>query len=174
MGEETVRAVLNFVAEEWRELRADRWAHRRAYGSVRLSSLQHERWDPLEDEAWPWGVWIKLHQPVDGAEDPSTPATPVRRAWFLNEDGLREMSAWSLLRFWTVQFERPWDARFVSHAPDAAFARPRWRIGYASFAEYLDSDELYLETVWGGLWARGKRAQVTGDAVRVVRELWVS
>jgi hypothetical protein len=77
VGEETVRAVLDCVAEEWRVLRADRWVHRRDYGSARLSALPRDLWDPREGEVWPWGVWIKLHEPV--SDDADEPRTPVNR-----------------------------------------------------------------------------------------------
>ncbi|HEX8033219.1 MAG TPA: hypothetical protein VF510_05195 [Ktedonobacterales bacterium] len=131
-------------------------------------------WNPLPKERWPWGVWIRQHDPLPAsAPDIDELPTPLRKAWFLSEDGLRQMNPWSFLRFWTVQGIRPWAAPDF-HVEDVAFARPRWRIGYAAFAEITGSDELYVETVWGGLWARGRLVTTAGNSFQEVRTLWIA
>ena len=169
MNSETMWALVRHIAEEWRALRADDVAHRRDYSARRVASLPRELWNPREDERWPWGAWMAQHAPLD---DVATEVrAPVHRAWFVDDDGLREMSPWSFLRFWPMQIERRWTDSYGIAMPDAAFAGPRWRIGYASFAEYEHSGERYLETTWGELWARGRRVQVADGVVRVMRDL---
>lgn len=177
MNSEIEAYLIKYIAGEWRSLRSDKWATRRDYSS----SVQHEvadgLWNPLADERWPWGIWIRLHDPLPAHESQSdegpSPNTPLRKAWFLNEDGLHPMDPWSFLRFWTTQFVRPWAAP-DSYVEDVAFARPRWRIGYASFAEIAGSDEIYLETVWGSLWGSGRLVTIRDDSVHELRFLWIS
>ena len=174
MNTEIEACLIKYIADEWRSLRSDKWATRRDYSSHALEAGDDIYWNPLPEERWPWGVWIRQHDPLPA----STPeidqlTTPLRNAWFLSEDGLRQMNPWSFLRFWTVQSIRPWAAP-DSYIEDVAFARPRWRIGYAAFAVIADSDEIYVETVWGGLWASGRLVTTAGRTVQEVTFLWIA
>lgn len=174
MNSEIESCLIEYFADEWRWLRSDEWATRRDYSSHVEEAQPEPRWDPLSEERWPWGVWMRLHDPLpSGASDIEAPTTLLRKAWFLSEDGLRRMNPWSFLRFRTVQFIRPWTAPNV-HLDDAAFARPRWRIGYAAVAEITGSDEIYLETVWGGLWGRGRLVTIVGNTVQELSMLWIA
>jgi hypothetical protein len=83
------------------------------------------------------------------------------------------MGAWLFVRWWTAQIERPWRAP-SGDVWEAAFTRPRHRIAWAAFAEYAGTNELYLETVWGGTWARGQRVVVRSGGVEVVSDLWMA
>lgn len=72
-----------------------------------------------------------------------------------------------------MHFERLWDtARLASRDP--RFSR-MFLIGMASFAPYSGSQDIYLETVWGGLWGRGCRLTANQRGLlEPARELWVS
>ena len=174
MNSEIEACLIKYIADEWRSLRSDEWATRSDYSSHTQEALPRSRWDPLPEERWPWGVWIRLHDSLPTKASASEgPTTPLRKAWFLGETGLRQMDPWSFLRFWTVQFIRPWAAPHF-YVQDAAHARPRWRIGCASFAEIIGSDEIYLETVWGSLWGRGQLITIAGHTVQELSMLWIA
>jgi hypothetical protein len=151
--------LLSHIIHEWRTLRADGLS------------------DNHPDGPWPWGAWICLNDPLltnhhHRAEEAGI-RTPIHRVWFLDESGLHERNPWAFLRFWTVQLERPWCAPGF-YVQDSAFARPRWRIGWAAFAEYTCTDDVYLEAHWGGLWARGQRVTVRDGTVRELSDIWVA
>jgi hypothetical protein len=174
MKTEIEACLIKYIADEWRSLRSDEWATRRDYSSRTREATLDTYWNPLPEEHWPRGVWIRQHGPLPASEpDIDQLTTPLRKAWFLSEDSLRHMNPWSFLRFWTAQSIRPW-AVPDSYVEDVAFARPRWRIGYAAFAEITGSDEIYVETVWGGLWASGRLITTAGHTVQEGRFLWIS
>ncbi|MGZ3681891.1 MAG: hypothetical protein ACXVDI_25310 [Ktedonobacterales bacterium] len=174
MNTEIEACLIKYIADEWRSLRSDKWATSRDYSSHTREATLDMYWNPLPEERWPWGVWIRQHGPLPASTpDIGDVATPLHKAWFLSEDGLRQMNPWSFLRYWTVQFTRPW-ASAESYVEDAAFARPRWRIGYASFAEITSSDEIYLETLWGGRWGWGRLVTTAGPTVQEIRTLWIA
>lgn len=161
MDAEIERPLFHYIRDEWCEVRACAWAQ----------TVAHR-------EPWPWGVWICLHDPLPpGAQ---AARTPVRVVWFLDDDGLRRRSLWEFLHFWTVQIERaggvpgyaPARAVGARAINDADARSPVFRIGRVAFAEYDGTDEIYLETNWGGLWAQGQRLTVRDGALRVMGDLW--
>ncbi len=131
-------------------------------------------WKALSPQHRPWGMWITLHTPLaEGTDSIRTAATPALTAWFLNREGLRRRNIWEYARFYVMHAEQPWCGNTIG-VPNGVWGNPHL-IGLASFAEYVDTEDIYLETVWGGLWGRGDR--VTIDAYGQIQwrqSLWVS
>lgn len=162
MDTETQRALLDHITGEFHTLRADKWA-------------------PVGDELWPWGVWIRLHDPVraEAVEIDLLPGRdgtpPIRKVWFLDAHGLRERDPWQFVRFWTVQIQHRWsDAGWFTSVEDAAIRSPRNRIGVVGFAEIADSGSIYLDTLWGPRWGRGQRIVVRDEIAHILEDFWVT
>ena len=126
----------------------------------------------------PWGVWIARHDPLPARAGPEWYGPPLHtppcRAWFLDGRGLRERNVWEYVRFWVVQIDRPWCQRVWTWEPNPLFGRLH-EIGRAAFAAFGGPQDVYVETTWGSLWARG--AQLTLDnngQLIVARVLWIS
>ena len=153
MDAASIQVILYFVAAKWRRLRNDR-------------RVDHE------GEQWPIGCWICQHDPLPG--DAQDLVTPLNASWFLDTSGIRRMDINIFIRFWTVQLQMPWaaDGFPIPHQTD--FTIGRHRIAMAAFAPYDDSDEFYLETIWGGLHAIGMRATVHDGQLEMVEFFWIS
>jgi hypothetical protein len=133
-------------------------------------------WRDIPPHLAPWGVWIAQHPPLPADAHPiSLHLRAVQRAWLLQGDDPqpRERNVWEYLRYVVVHFERPWDT--YHQAPqDPRFART-FPMGMARFAPFGESEDVYLETVWGGLWGRGRRLINTAPGVLTeARVFWVS
>jgi hypothetical protein len=86
---------------------------------------------------------------------------------------VRPANAWSVRRFWTVHFLQPWCKRPFGE-PDAAFESRLYLIGFAAFAVYAGTGDIYLEITYSGLSSRGCRLTLSEKGeVREV-ELWGS
>jgi hypothetical protein len=72
-----------------------------------------------------------------------------------------------------VQFEQLWCRRPYGE-PAYTVGQRFHPIGWAAFASYIGTAEVYVETTFGPLYGRGYRVAVDGGEVRVVRELWRS
>lgn len=119
---------------------------------------------------WPEAVWIRLHDPLPVGVD--SLRTPIRRAWFLDERGVREPDHWTFRRFWTVQVEQPWSLRKEPYMRPGTGLHP---IALAGFAAYERSSDVYAETVWGGLYGHGYRFPVNEQGLLgEPHELWRS
>lgn len=153
MDETNIQIILDYIADEWQRLRKDQWANH-------------------EGEQWPYGAWIRLHEPLPVGADQIE--TPLSAAWFLDANGLRRMDTASFVRFWTVQIQQTWVTGFATSPDHADFTRTRHRIGMAAFAPYGGTDEFYLETIWGGLSASGMRATVRGGQLEILGFLWIA
>jgi len=143
-----------------------------------LFSLIREEWKALPDECKPWGVWMTLHVPLAADADHilQRRMPPIHRAWFL-KDGMKmaeERDIWAFTRFWVMHFERPWDEAHGASA-DPRFSARCYPLGLAAFAPYADSQDLCLETIWGGLWGLGRRLTLTAHgSIEPVQGLWIA
>ena len=129
----------------------------------------------IQQDGIPYGVWVRHYNPVpadfsgDGDLDLST---PLIRAWFVGPEGTAKEDTWAYRRFEIMQLRQTW----------SIYGEPRrlegnrhcYRIALAAFARYEDSDEFYLETIWGGTWARGMRVQMIEGQVTPTHNLWLS
>src|SRR5437762_3418760 len=61
MKNEIEACLIKYIADEWRSLRSDEWATRRDYSSRTREATLDTYWNPLPEEHWPWGVWIRQH-----------------------------------------------------------------------------------------------------------------
>jgi len=142
-----------------------------------LFQLIKEEWQGLPVEWKPWGVWITLHTPLPAEADGLVqPTCTLCRAWFLEESTSRpqERSIWAFTRFWIMHFERPWDAAGCARG-DPRFSARCYPIGMAAFAPYADTPDIYLQTIWGGLWGFGRRLTATADGrIEPLQGLWIA
>lgn len=142
-----------------------------------LLPLIKEEWQKLPSQWRPWGVWITLHMPLSAeAEHPLQPTHALRSAWFLEErmNVPQERSIWAFTRFWAMHFERPWDAAGCASA-DPRFSARCYPLGMAAFAPYGYTPDIYLQTLWGGLWGFGRRLTITADGrIEILRGLWIA
>jgi hypothetical protein len=147
---------LQYIADEWRK----------------LPSLQ------LRNEVTippPWGVWIRLYDPISCHENWIDDQTHIlRQVWFLSEKGLAERDPWAYARFWTVNISMPWAA--PGFHPSAGVLGQVHQIGLAAFAHFQETPEkVYIEMQWGNLWGRGYSMIVTPDGcLHVEATLWLS
>jgi hypothetical protein len=132
-----------------------------------LWSRIRQEWNALPEAVKPWGVWITLRAPLAADVDhPLQREDLPLQAWFL-EAGMEtphERSIWAFTRFWVMHFEQPWDVAGCA-SPDPQFTARCYPIGLAAFAPYADSQDVYLETLWGGRWGMGGRLTLTPEGV---------
>lgn len=65
--------------------------------------------------------------------------------------------------------------RMFPEAGSPVFGHRTHEIGFAAFASYADSDDLYLKMDWGGTGSRGLRISVAPDGSLLTRQqLWIS
>jgi hypothetical protein len=143
-----------------------------------LLQLIKEEWQGLPAQWRPWSVWITLHTPLAAeVHCPLQPTTrTLRSAWFLEErmNVPQERSIWAFTRFWIMHFERPWDATGWA-SDDPRFAARCYPVGMAAFAPYVDSFDIYLQTVWGGRWGLGRHLITKADGrIEPLRGLWIA
>lgn len=142
-----------------------------------LLQLIKEEWQGLPAQWRPWGVWITLHASLPAETDHLLhPTRTLQRAWFLEErmNGPQERSIWAFTRFWMMHFERPWDAA-GDPSGDPRFSARCYPLGMAAFAPYADSHDLYLQTIWGGLWGFGQRLTLKTDGLlEPLKGLWIA
>lgn len=139
-------------------------------------SLIREEWQALPDEGKPWGVWITLRAPLAADANHPQQEAPLQQAWVLTQDMERpqERSLWAFARFWVMHFERPWDKAGCA-PPDPRFAARWYPLGLAACAPYADSQDCYLETIWGGRWGWGRRLRRTPEgSIESVQGLWIA
>lgn len=134
-------------------------------------------WQAVPEQWRPWGVWITLHAPLPASVDMLSDremTRSVRAAWFLKDGIPQPRSIWEFIRFIVVHSQQPWNMR-RDPVPDAVFSTRRHEIGLAAFAAFIDSPEIYLDTVWGGLWGRGRKVIVNVQGQVEERQLlWIS
>lgn len=150
-----------------------------------LLQLIKEEWQALpvlskRGQPWskPWGVWITLHAPLPADADMiSQPAHSVWRAWFLQAgpDQPQERNIWEFIRFWVMHFERPWDKERLAGTDPRFSIQPYYALGLASFAGYENSQDIYLGTIWAGLWGLGRRLTINAQGqLEPVKGLWMA
>lgn len=136
-----------------------------------------QEWRAIPEADRPWGVWITRHVPLTATENgPALQLTPIVQAWFL-EAGMEwphERSVWAFERFWAMHFRRTWDVAERA-SPDPRYEARCFPIGHAAFAPYVDSQDICLETLWGGRWGLGGRLTFTPEgAIERAQLLWIS
>jgi hypothetical protein len=86
-----------------------------------------------------------------------------------------ERNVWAFTRFRVAHFERPWAAVGVPVSRDPWFNSQYYAIGRAAFAPFVDSQDVYLETNWAGLWGKGRRLTLTPEGlIERSQDLWIS
>ena len=148
MRNETIRFALNKIEIEW----------------VRLSA-----------DYQPWGVWIRQHVSIPNSViDRLESQAALQRVWFLSREGITPRDPWDYLRMMVVQFEQPWCKKMWKERTTWSANGPH-EIGFAGFAEYENSEDIYVEVIWGGLFGRGWRITIGEQATETgSRLLWVS
>ncbi|HEX8994524.1 MAG TPA: hypothetical protein VF812_00685 [Ktedonobacterales bacterium] len=135
-----------------------------------------QEWDAIPEEVKPWGVWITRHAPLAAANIPSLQEAPLLQAWFF-EAGMErphDRSGWAFTRFWVMHFKRPWDVADCA-SPDPRFSARCYPLGHATFAPYADSQDVCLETIWGGRWGMGSRLTLTPEGlIERGQLLWIA
>jgi hypothetical protein len=137
-----------------------------------LNRIQQE-WNCLETR--PWGVWIGQYTPVpEPFTDSLNSWSSLQRAWFLSGSGLNPRSVQDYWRMMVLHWEKPWCSKTDRERTFWSITGG-FEIGFASFAQYDNSGDLYLELQWGGLHGRGWRLEMQVDCVLIQsRALWVS
>ena len=138
--------------------------------------LIRQEWNALPEAVKPWGVWITLHAPLAAAADHPLQEALLLQAWLLEEGKERphERSIWAFTRFWVMHFERPWDVAGCA-SRDPRFTARCYLLGLAALATYADSQDLYLETIWGGRWGWGRRLTLTPEGlIERTQGLWIA
>ncbi len=114
-----------------------------------------DTWISTQNRMRPWGVWIVEHESLPNQTYELT--SDVRNAWFLSDDGIKEMGAWSYVRYLIVQSGKYWYTG-CGPCPSNIFSeRLRNEIGISGFAKYQNFDDFYLEWQFGGVFGRGYR-----------------
>jgi hypothetical protein len=86
----------------------------------------------------------------------------------------QEQNIWAFIRFWIMHFERSWDEAGCASS-DPRFSARCYPLGMAAFAPYADSHDIYLETIWGGLWGFGRRLTIKADnLIEPLQGLWLA
>ena len=141
-----------------------------------LWSLIRGEWNALPEAGKPWGVWIRLYAPLAVTADHLQQEALPLQAWFL-EEGMEwphERSIWAFARFWAMHFERRWAVADCATL-DPRFSARCYPLGLAAFAPYADSQDLYLETIWGGRWGWGRRLSLTPEGlIERSQGLWIA
>ena len=152
MKAKTEALCLQYITNEWRELRSD---------------LRH-------DESLSWAVWIRLYNPISvGMNSVGDQVNTLMKVWFLTERGLEERDPWEYARFIMVNSYRPWSA--MSTPPQVIIWGEIHEIGLAAFAECIEQDLIYLEYQWGNLWGKGycMKVDVEGQ-LQIEKRVWIS
>lgn len=140
------------------------------------SSIRQE-WHAIPEEVRPWGVWIARYAPLaTETQGPTLQTMPLLQAWFLDEgmNQPQERSAWAFARFWLMHFKRPWDVAECA-SRDPRYAARCYPLGVVAFASYADTQDLCLETMWGGLWGLGRRLTLTPEGlIERSQFLWIA
>ena len=130
-------------------------------------------WLGAEEPMRPNTAWIAEHQPVP--PDTNNATTPVVKSWLLSERGIEQRTAADYVRLITVHSGTHWASGNVQPPSTGVFGRVH-SIGLAAFAHIENSDRIYLDFAWGGLFGRGAeyRFDLQTKAVELVRDFWVS
>lgn len=153
MRPEIVELCIRYTIDEWRKLQPRK--------------LQDK--PPIPP---PWGVWIRLYDPLSPTASDITNKHVLRRVWFLTERGLQERDPWEYARFVTVTWHRPWAS--AGFAPREAIWGILFEIGLAAFAEFSGTEEVYRETRWGSRWGQGYRMKPDKNhTLQIVETLWL-
>lgn len=149
MTPEAENAVLDFLLEAW------------------LSAMDHYTYRGEREKIK--GAWLTLHTPVPSGSH--FVKTPVIRARFLDNDGLRDPDLHGFQLFeaehmdWGGDRERP---------PSSNWGKPHV-IGLCQFAEVIGTKNILVTTSWGQLFGRGLLVRVTPQGELTVRSwLWKS
>lgn len=133
-----------------------------------------QQWRFLAERSQPWGVWIRQYPPLRAQDCDIPKGSWPEQVWFADEHGLHPRSIWAWRRFVAVHSEQPWCRRAWQEPAIGVFGNPH-RIGVAGFAPYVDSADLYLETIWGGTFGQGLRVNLAEDgSVRIHSVLWLA
>lgn len=139
-----------------------------------LERIERE-WKSLPAESRPWGVWIRFYPPLrdDICNIDVNSAIPLQ-VWFLDKDGISERSVWEFQRFKAVHWEQLWCGRIFKE-PSLPITTGHHEIGFAAFAGYEESSDVYFDWFWGRLCGRGWRIKfdASGEAVGH-DDLWIS
>jgi len=139
-----------------------------------------EQLQPLQIEnelsaAPPWGVWIRLYEPI--AYDQNylhDHENTIIEVWFLTKQGLEKRDPWEYARFITANGFRPWSIMFRK-PHEAVWGKKYHEIGLAAFAEIIDEDKVYLEMQWGSGWGRGYQASIKENCdLEIEKHMWIS
>ena len=140
-----------------------------------LLQLITREWESLSVELKPWGVWIRQYAPIPiGADCEIDDSSLPLQTWFLDRQGIRQRSVWEFKRLQVVHWEQPW-CKKANKEISALWTPRHYEIGLAAIAEYEDSPDVYIETIWAGLY--GKRLRVKFDENGKVidrNEVWVA
>lgn len=156
MKSEVQNLCLQYITDEWRK----------------LQPLQKDDEPP---ELPPWGVWIRLYEPISITQnDLNDTQDTLLHVWFLTERGLEEYDPWKYARFIVVNGYQPWS--IMSRKPrEAVWGRRYHGIALAAFAEIIEEEKIYLEVQWGRLWGRGYRMKVDEQGtLQIENRVWVS
>ena len=128
-------------------------------------------WMLLPIESKPLGIWITLHCPVENKKDIFI-KTPVEKAWFLSNEGIREENIWKYWRFYTVHIQQPWCQKLYGEK-DSIFGEPHY-IASVKFADVVDTDNIQIETSWAGKLGHGVWAKIEDHCLFIIETLWIS
>ena len=140
-----------------------------------LLQLITTEWESLSAEVRPRGVWIRQYAPIPiGAEREIDYSSLPLQTWFLDRRGIRKRSAWEFKRLQVVHLEQPW-CKKVNKERSALWTPGRHEIGFVAFAEYENSSDVYIETIWAGLYGNGFRIKLDENGKVIYRsELWIA
>lgn len=128
--------------------------------SCLLEFLQNE-WRRRSPGQLQRGVWISQHEPVaaDALEVPVL-SLPLRRAWWMDWDGIEPRQALSFKRYCDYLSPRG--------------AQAPYEIGMSNFAAFPQAPFYRIDHTRGPLDGDGWRVRVTSSAVEVLERRWVS
>jgi hypothetical protein len=134
-------------------------------------------WTASAEGLRPDTAWIAEYLPVPAGT--RQPDTSVVKAWLLSKAGIERRPADEYVRFLTVHYGLHWHSGIFAPMPSGVFNnRPGYThtIGLAAFAPVEDSELIYLDYIWGGMFGRGAeyRYDAQAKALECVKTIWTS
>ncbi len=120
-----------------------------------------DEWRKLPIEDRPWGFWVREYAPISASADSVDFESVPEWVWFSDGPRMRKENVWSWMRFVAAKIL----------APQRSATR-LFPIGLTAFAPYEDSDDYYVEVLWGGRWGMAWRVSRGSEGQMLNKELW--
>jgi hypothetical protein len=124
--------------------------------------------------ARPEKAWIRLHKPISREQEYTTNPinSSISRAWFLEDEIVKERKVDEFSRFAAAHIDRPWSSAEFDFPPSPLYDKYKHEFGHVWFAKFEDANEYLLAMSWGGLNGRGLVIGMQDSRMIAIRELW--